>query len=138
MKMEEQLKILVVDDDAIFNEALVFLAELKGIKAVQAYDAYQALQIIWTEGIDAVISDVNMPGMSGIELLREIKRLREDLPVIIMSGNTDPGLAEEAFQNGAAGFLPKPIDAELLMSMLRVAAAAEESKPRRESLERHI
>jgi two-component system response regulator GlrR len=116
--MERKLRVLIVDDNVALNESLALLIERKGIETDQAYDGHQALRIIHSNDLDAVISDVSMPGMDGIELLGKIKQLREDLPVIIMSGNVDPNLMEEVTRMGAIGFLAKPINDELLISML--------------------
>ena len=114
-------KVLIVEDNVTLNESLVFLIERLGVEALQAYDALEALEIIRGNEIDAVISDVTMPGMSGLELLREIKRFKQELPVIIMSGRPGTGLAHKAMQDGALGFLAKPIDDKMLSAILRIA-----------------
>ena len=130
--MEKPLRVLIVEDDVFLNESLLFLVQLKGMKAVQAFDAQQALEIIRTEEIDVVISDVYMPGMSGIALLREIRRFTRSLPVIIMSGSVEPGIMQKAIKNGAIGFLAKPIDYELLISMLQSEKVS--GKPKRRAI----
>ncbi len=114
-------KVLIVEDNVALNESLVFLIERLGVEALQAYDALEALEIIRGNEIDAVISDVTMPGMSGLALLREIKRFKQELPVIIMSGRPEAGLAHKAMRDGALGFLAKPIDDKMLSAILRIA-----------------
>ena len=126
--MEERGTVLVVDDDVMFNQSLVFLLECLGVEAVQADAALQALKIILTTDIDIVISDVYMPGMNGLELLRKIKQLKPDLPVILISGNADDSLAEEAAQSGAMAFFPKPISRNKLTAMLREVISLKEPK----------
>lgn len=120
---------MVADDEVLFNESLAFLVEVLGGTAVPAYDGFQALEIVRNDEIDVVISDVSMPGMNGIELLRQIKEFNENLPVIIISGGADDELEDEAIEHGAIGFLPKPITHEALASMIRDALM--ETKPGR-------
>ena len=105
--MERRPTVLVVDDDVIFAVSIVFLVEYMGAKGLRAYDGDQALELIRNNEIDAVVSDVNMPGMNGLELLRKIKQYKQELPVIIISGNVDARMADEAFRNGAFGVLAK-------------------------------
>lgn len=122
MKMKKRFTVLIVDDDVVCNDSLAFLLHhIVGMETVQAYDAYQALEAIQGGPVDIVISDVCMPGMNGIELLSEIKKINEELPIIMMSGYTDTDLFNQAVKRGAIGWLAKPLDHEVLMSMLRAA-----------------
>jgi DNA-binding NtrC family response regulator len=118
-KMTSQPKVLIVDDDILCAESLVFFVEIMDLKALKAFSAEQALEIFKGDNVDLVISDVTMPGMSGIELLQELKKLDPGLPVIIVSGSTDDFLREEAAKSGALGFLSKPIHHKALISMIR-------------------
>lgn len=120
--MERPAKILIVDDDAVLNESLVYLVRRTGAEVLQAFDAHQALEIIRHAEIDVVISDVNMPGMNGIELLKEIKQYDRDISVLIMSGTVDAELEVEALRNGAFCVLSKPFSDKVLIPMLRIAA----------------
>ena len=126
--MEERGTVLVVDDDVMFNESLVFLLECLGANGVQAYNAFQAVKIIHALDIDVVISDIYMPGMDGFELLCEIKYFKPDLPVILISGNPDATLAEKAARGGAIGFFPKPLSRARLTAMLREVIPLKEPK----------
>ena len=77
--------VLVVDDDVAMREMLVSLLEEHGTRAAAAGDAEEALERIRTEEFDAVLSDIRMPGKSGIELVGEIREARPDTPVILMT-----------------------------------------------------
>ena len=125
--MERRPTVLVVDDDITLTVSLVFLIEKMGMKALRAFDAEEALEIIMKNVVDAVISDVNMPGMSGIELLRKIKRYKHKAPVIIMSGNADAWTTDEALREGACAVLEKPFSNSMLSSTLRIAIGMEEA-----------
>ena len=128
LMMEKRSTVMVVDDDVMFNQSLVFLLECLRVEAVQADAALQALKIILTTDIDIEISDVYMPGMNGLELLRKIKQLKPDLPVILISGNPDATLAEKAARGGAIGFFPKPLSRARLTVMLREVISLKEPK----------
>lgn len=125
--MERRPTVLVVDDDITLTVSIVFLIEQMGMKALRAFDAEQALEIIGKNEVDAVISDVNMPGMNGIELLRKIKQYKHELPVIIMSGDADTWTTDEALREGAVAVLEKPFGNDILLSMLRIAMGMEEA-----------
>ena len=123
--MERRPTVLVVDDDITFTISIVFLIEQMGMKGLRAFDAEQALDIIGKNDVDAIISDVNMPGMNGIELLMKIKQYKNELPVIIMSGDADTYTMNEAMREGACAVLEKPFTHSELSIMLRIAMGME-------------
>jgi two-component system, NtrC family, nitrogen regulation response regulator GlnG len=102
--------ILLVDDDDsirwVLNEALVDL----GLQVTQANDADSALEFLQTKQFDLVISDVRMPGTSGMELLKHCQLSYPNLPVIIMTAHSDLDSAVSAYTKGAFEYLPKPFD----------------------------
>jgi CheY-like chemotaxis protein len=105
---ENRPKVLVVDDDPNLTDLLVDTLEVIGYEAVPAGSAQQALSLLGEQQFNLVITDISMPGMSGIELLQEVKRLEADLPVMLITGVGSDELEEEAYQYGADGFLSKP------------------------------
>ncbi|MCK4858231.1 MAG: response regulator [candidate division Zixibacteria bacterium] len=116
-------KVLVVDDDASLTELLVDTLEVIGYEAYPATSAAKALAALSQQQFSLVISDINMPEMSGIELLQEIKKSHADLPVLLITGVGTEELKQQAFKSGADGFLAKPfrinkIEAEI-SSLLR-------------------
>jgi CheY-like chemotaxis protein len=128
------LLILVVDDEpdveALFRQQ--FRRELRaGRFAMEfAQSAPMALQRITNAGGDEslilILSDINMPGMSGLELLLEAKAIRPDVPIIMITAYGDPETKRKAFENGAEALLTKPIDFGTLRSEIdsRVGRAA--------------
>jgi CheY-like chemotaxis protein len=127
------LLILVVDDEpdveVLFRQQ--FRRELRaGRFAMEfAQSAPMALQRITNAGDESLIlilSDVNMPGMSGLELLPKIKAIRPDVPIIMITAYGDPDTKRKALENGAEALLTKPIDFGTLRSEIdsRVGRAA--------------
>jgi two-component system, LuxR family, response regulator FixJ len=123
----------VIDDDEAVRQSLAFLLETAGI-AVQAYDSAVAFLKVATE-VEAgcVITDVRMPELSGIDLLRRLKELRLQLPVIVITGHSDVPLAVEAMKIGAVDFLEKPFDDEVLLTSVRAALDTQDRNSQRQA-----
>ncbi|HTV97422.1 MAG TPA: sigma-54 dependent transcriptional regulator [Steroidobacteraceae bacterium] len=111
--------VLIVEDDPTLREALGDTLRAAGITAVAAADAREALKLLESEAVALVISDVQMPGPSGYELLSDIKRLRADLPVVLMTAYGTIAQAVSAMRNGATDYIVKPFDAQALIDMAR-------------------
>jgi two-component system, response regulator FlrC len=111
--------VLVVEDDAALREALVDTLHAAGLAALAAADAPSALQLLQSEEIALVISDVQMPGPNGYQLLSSIKRLRPDLPVVLMTAYGTVAQAVAAMREGATDYIVKPFDAQALIEMAR-------------------
>lgn len=132
-------RVHVIDDDDGLRDALAFLLEVNRIDAAfyPSADAFlSALPV--AEG--CILTDVRMPGMTGLELVRELDRRRVTLPVIVMTGHGDVPLAVEAMKAGVVDFLEKPFDDNHLLSSIREALAsraeAEEDARRQEAQDR--
>jgi two-component system response regulator FlrC len=111
--------VLVVEDDAALREALVDTLRAAGLSALAAPDAPGALQLLESEEIALVISDVQMPGPDGYQLLSSIKQLRPDLPVVLMTAYGTVAQAVAAMREGATDYIVKPFDAQALIEMAR-------------------
>ncbi len=110
-----KLKILIVDDDPNTLAQLARAFRMEGLEAVVAESAETALQRLRENGVDAVVSDVVMPGTSGLELLEAIRRERPDLPGVMISGQATIEIAVRATRSGAIDFLEKPVSAQKLL-----------------------
>jgi two-component system response regulator FixJ len=107
--------VFIVDDDPAVREGLQALLDAKGF-AVECFASAEAfLAAIGAERRGCVIADVRMPGMSGLDLQREMKRRAQDLPIIIITGHGDVPLAVAALKAGAVDFLEKPFDAVAIL-----------------------
>jgi len=116
--------VLIVEDDAALREALVDTLRAAGLMALAAADSQAALQMLAGEEIALVISDVQMPGANGYELLASIKRMRPYLPVVLMTAYGTVAQAVAAMREGATDYIVKPFDAQALIDMARRQLAA--------------
>jgi two-component system response regulator FixJ len=111
----------LIDDDEGVRHSLAFLLTTAGL-AVRVHDSAAGfLAVVETLQPGCIVTDVRMPGMDGIELLRRVKALPANLPVIIMTGHADITLAVQAMKAGAIDFIEKPFDDDLMISAIRTA-----------------
>ncbi len=119
--MTDDQVIHVVDDDAAVRESLAFLLGASGFRA-RTYESAEAFLTALPdiEG-GCVITDVRMPGLTGIELLQRVNESAATVPVIVVTGHGDVPLAVEAMKLGAVDFLEKPFDDERILAAVRGA-----------------
>ncbi len=114
-------RILLVDDDESLRETLAANLELDGLEIVEADCASRALELASAEEFDAVLSDVRMPGMGGVDLFLELKRLRPELPVVLMTAFSTEDTVRRAVSAGVFAVLAKPFDVERTLRTLQRA-----------------
>lgn len=119
--MSVKSRILIVDDEAEVVAMFEKYLRLKGFEVATASNALDALRVQKRDPVELVLSDYNMPQMSGIDLLKEFYVLDPTLPVILMSGAADMRTATEALREHAFDFLTKPVDAEELVRTIHLA-----------------
>jgi len=120
---DDMTRILIVDDDPALLQALPEALRLRLVDmAVDTCDsAADALRRIAATDYDAVVSDIKMPGMDGLALLAEIRRLRPDTPTLLITGHGQHDLVVQALRGGAYDFIPKPIDRDYFVASLKRA-----------------
>ena len=116
-------RILVADDDPFSLEGLSMLLAVWGYDVETASDGQIALQKVWADQPGAVITDVVMPMMSGLELLGALRVEKPGMPVIVVTGQSGLETFARARQEGAYAFLRKPVDTSRLKSVLASALA---------------
>jgi two-component system, LuxR family, response regulator FixJ len=122
--MSDKTVIHVVDDDAAMRDSMAFLLDVNGFKPL-VYDSASAfLAEAPIDSLSCVVSDIRMPGMNGIELVRKLKGKGSACPVILVTGHGDVALAVEAMKAGAADFIEKPFDDAALLGAIRTALEA--------------
>jgi len=123
----------VIDDDEAARHSLAFLlATAKmDVKTYESGAAFLSTASMATSG--CVITDVRMPEISGIDLLRRIRELRIGVPVIVITGHADVQLAVEAMKIGAADFLEKPYDDDVLIATVQSALNRQDSESKRQA-----
>src|SRR5215471_15251705 len=120
------LRVWLVDDDASIRWVLERALRNDGM-APRAFEAAEpALDALRRDAPDVLITDIRMPGASGLELLRRIRDARPELPVIVMTAHSDLGSAVSAYESGAFEYLPKPFDVDQAVDLVRRAAAIAE------------
>jgi DNA-binding NtrC family response regulator len=120
------LRLLIVDDEAPVRRLVLDLAAKWGHSAAEAPDPAAALELLARQEFDAVISDLRMPGMDGMELLRKLRAERPDMDVVILTSHGDVKTAVEAMRAGAYDFVEKFPDLAVMQSLLgRLAHLAE-------------
>ncbi len=127
-------KILIVDDEEIIVRLLSMSLKSDGYDTVSAYSGEEGLEIFKSQNPDLIITDIKMPGMDGLELLKTIKEIDPDKEVIIVTGHGDIDSTIKAFQHGASDFINKPVRDETLAIALK---RAEEKILIREKLEEY-
>src|ERR1051325_9021320 len=103
--------ILVVDDDPYIQEALGDRLESMGYRVTRAGDGKEALEFVERQDPQLVFLDIEMPGMRGIDVLKEIRRREKEFPVIMITAYGSIDLAGQAMKEGAYDFIPKPLKA---------------------------
>ena len=122
--MTDKTVIHVIDDDAAMRDSLAFLLDVNGFQP-QVYESADAfLGAADRAALDCVISDIRMPGLNGIELVRKLKGEGSSCPVILITGHGDVALAVEAMKAGAVDFIEKPFDDAVLLGAIRNALDA--------------
>ncbi|MFN7698587.1 MAG: sigma-54-dependent transcriptional regulator, partial [Deltaproteobacteria bacterium] len=113
--------VLVVDDEKNIRRTIRMVLEGADIEVLEASSAEEALATVETEDLDAVVLDVRLPGMSGVDALKKLRARREFVPVIMISGHASVADAVEAVLQGATDFLEKPLDRDRLLVSVRNA-----------------
>ena len=121
----------VIDDDEALRESLAFLLRAAKLEVKSFPSARAFLDELPDESLGCVITDVRMPDISGIDLLRRLKELKIGVPVIVVTGHGDVALAVEAMKIGAADFFEKPFDDDLLLASVRSALREQEGQKKR-------
>jgi two-component system response regulator FixJ len=132
--MPNKRKVYVIDDDEAMRDSLDFLLSSANFNVTLFESAQHFLDAV--SGIDfgCVVSDIRMPGIDGIELLKRLKASQSAFPVVIMTGHGDVPLAVEAMKLGAADFLEKPFEDDRLIGMIETALRQAESSAQSDSV----
>ncbi|MDT3381395.1 response regulator FixJ [Labrys neptuniae] len=119
--MPNNARVFIIDDDAAVRDSLAFLLSTSGFTVTAFETAEHFLEALPRLGFGCVVTDIRMPEIDGIELLKRLKATAADLPVIVMTGHGDVPLAVEAMKLGALDFMEKPFEDERLINVLQAA-----------------
>ncbi|MBP8128168.1 MAG: sigma-54-dependent Fis family transcriptional regulator [Candidatus Hydrogenedentes bacterium] len=126
-------KIIVVEDDAVQRDIIAQILEQRGYAVRRTASAAEAIDAIKTEPCDLLLTDLKMPGMDGLELLRATKRVNQEIEVVVMTAHATISTAVTAMKEGAVDYLQKPFDKDELL--LVAANALERGELRRQNRE---
>jgi two-component system, NtrC family, response regulator AtoC len=123
--------ILIVDDDALIVELLRTYLTGLGYQTDVAMTGGEALMLVELNRPDAVILDLKLPDLSGAEILRRLRSADATIPVLMLTGNTDEGVARGLLKAGALDYICKPVRLEILETAVTTAVSVGRQRPRR-------
>ena len=136
--MPDRGKVYVIDDDEAMRDSLNFLLDSANFNVTLFETALRFLEALPGLTFGCVVSDVRMPGLDGIELLKQMKADQSRFPIVIMTGHGDVPLAVEAMKQGAVDFLEKPFEDDRLIGMIEGAIRQAEPSLKSESITQDI
>lgn len=116
--MSEKTRVMIVDDDENLCRTLSLILNRKGYEVTVAHSGHEAIGHIREKTFDMIFMDIKMPGMDGVEALEQIRKIRTDAAVTMMTAYAVDGMVEKALGIGAQGVLYKPVDANKVMSTI--------------------
>ncbi len=117
----ERSRILIIDDEAVIRDGLKRVLESETFIVETCSSGFQAIEILQQREFDLIITDLKMPGMSGIEVLKSVRTLQPDIPVILITGYASIDTAVEAIKNGASDYISKPFAPDILLEKVQKA-----------------
>ena len=136
--MSNKGKVYVIDDDEAMRDSLNFLLDSAGFSVTLFETAQNFLDMLPGLEFGCIVSDVRMPGIDGIELLKRMKASHSSFPILIMTGHGDVPLAVEAMKLGAVEFLEKPFEDDRLIGMIEAAIRQAEPAAKSETVTQDI
>lgn len=121
-------KILIIEDEAAIRRVLVKILteENKGYEVFEAADGLEGMEMIKKEDFDLVLCDIKMPKMDGVEVLEAVKKIKPEIPIVMISGHGDLDTAVNTMRLGAFDYISKPPDLNRLLNTVRIALDTQE------------
>lgn len=138
MNKDRNIRVLIVDDEERFRATTATILKNRGFHVKAVGSGLEAIEEVRKNNIDVVILDVKMPGMDGHEALREIRKIKPDISVIMLTGHGTPESAFEGLKKGVFDYLTKPCSIDLLAQKIRDAFASGKGLKEEESRVRDI
>lgn len=123
------VRVLIVDDERDFATAIAERLSKRGFRASAVFSGHGALQAVKETEYDAIVLDLKMPGIDGLQTLQEIRKIDPDLQILVLTGHGTVSAGIGGMQLGATDFLQKPLSIEALSTSIQ--AAAEQSRAKR-------
>ena len=120
--MRAKLKILIVDDDRNMAHTLADILDISGYEPTAVFSPGEAIRVFKENQVDCVLTDVRMPGMSGVDLFEAIHQIKPDVPVLLMTAYASDDQIQQGMAQGVMGLLTKPLEIAQLLSFLGMLA----------------
>ncbi len=121
-------KILVVDDEADLRDVIKLQLEQRGLNVLEAVDGQYAIDMLKSGdnmvNVGLILCDIRMPKVNGVECIRFLREQAPGIPVVVMTGYPDPGLANDLKEKGVKEYLVKPVTKEKLLAVVEEQIAA--------------
>ena len=127
-EMDQNGTVFLIDDDPAVRDSLCLLLSLKGVRSQPFANAESFIETYRPDWAGCVLTDLRMPGMTGLELQTALRERQIDVPVVVLTAHGDVATARAALKNGAFDFLEKPIDDVMLIDVLRNALRADRER----------
>ena len=134
----DKIVFLVVDDEAVIRDGIKRVLEGDRFEVETCSSGHKAIERLQKKDYGLVITDLKMPGMDGIEVLKAVKALQSDIPVIMITGYASVDTAVEAMKNGAADYISKPFSPDLLLEKVQNALKQRSLPPDKTCLKKEI
>ncbi len=121
--LEEKTSVLIVDDNKSLCRVLSYILNQIGYATTIASDGLEAIKMAAETPFDIILMDIRMPHMNGVEAFKEIKKLRPDAAVVMMTAYSVEELVQEALEEGAFGIVYKPLDTEKIVTLIETRVA---------------
>ena len=131
--VSRDLVVHVIDDDIAVRQSLAFLLATAGISVRLHDSAIAFLAVVEDIAPGCLVTDIRMPGMDGLQLLRELQRRKLSIPTIVITGHADVPLAVEAMRLGAVDFIEKPFDDDTFLRAIRTGLQRRDEQVRQEA-----
>ena len=126
--MDEEGTVFLIDDDPGVRDSLTLLLSLKGLRTQPFATAESFIETYRPDWSGCVLTDLRMPGMTGLELQAALRERQMEVPVVVLTAHGDVATARAALKNGAFDFLEKPVDDAMLLDVLRNALRADRER----------
>lgn len=136
--VSKHIRALIADDELSARKLLTTILTEAGVRCVATSGGEEALKVLETEPVDAILTDLNMPGMSGMELLSKVRRQFPFLAFLMVTGEDDVHVGIEAMKNGAEDYLVKPLQADLVIASLERALERKRLEQQLENYHRRL
>ena len=118
--MSEKKRVLIIEDDELLRTSLQFFLSSKSYEVLEAENGFQAIEILAKNTVSAIVTDLNMPNMSGTAFIKHLREtMKLDVPILVLTSMGNERSELESFHLGANDFIAKPFDVDFLLNSIK-------------------